>query len=386
MIRIILLMDGVSEFDRKLLRGLVRYSKESGNFLFYRMPIAMGSARDEAGERIVTDWVRRWRADAIIGRWPMRDTSELEHLHIPVVLQNLDRRSEEFSNLTGDYFGTGEIAADFFFKRRFGNYAYFGVNGLIWSEERQQGFRSRVEKLGGRVNSLMLDVKDEHDDRRIVAWLKSLPKPVALFACDDSHALSISEACKMAGISIPDEVSLLGVDNDDLICEISDPPISSVSLDVEQGGFDVGKALHEMILQKSRTPFNVTIAPGAIIQRASTQRHNITDPYIGRLVKYIEDNYCQEISTAQILSQVPLSRRSLELKFKKEMGGITIYKYLTLCRIEYFAQLLATTNLPLTEIAVMAGISDYSNFSRIFKKHKGLSPQEYKRRKKLSIK
>ena len=128
----------------------------------------------------------------------------------------------------------------------------------------------------------------------------------------------------------------------------------------------------------------MTIAPGAIIQRFSTQRHNIADPYIAKLIRYIEDKFTQDISTSQILAQVPLSRGSVELKFRKELNGITIYKYLTICRIEYFAQLLTTTSLPLGEIAMMAGISDYSNFSRIFKKVKGISPMEYRRLGKLN--
>ena len=381
MIKVILLIDCASEFDRRLLRGVVRYSKENGNWLFYRIPPGAGF-RDPDGGRAVVEWARKWKADAIIGRWLDSDTAELERLHIPIVLQNLRSRSERFSNLTGDYFGTGVMAADFFYKRRYSHYAYFGVRDLIWSEERHQGFRQRVNELGGTLDSLTLSIQDEHDHRTVANWLASLPKPVALFACDDNHALIISEACKMAGISIPDDVALLGVDNDELICEISDPPISSISLDVEQGGYDVCKCLHEALEAGSTKPFNVTINPGLIVQRTSTQRHNISDPYISKLVKYIDDNFNQEISTADILSLIPPSRRSIELKFKREMGGMTIYKYLTLCRIDHFAQLLTTTDLPLNEIAVMAGISDYSNFSRIFKKQKGYSPLEFRRMKK----
>ena len=383
MVRIILLMDGVSEFDRKLLRGLVRFSKESGDFLFYRMPMALTASSEEGGGKMISSWARKWKADAIIGRWNFADTRELEKLGIPIVLQNVHKRSEKFSNLTGDYIGTGAIAASFFYKRCHVNYAYFGIKDLIWSEERLLGFREKVEEFGGKVHQLMVSASNERDEKHVTAWLKSLPKPVALFACDDSHALFIAEACKMAGISIPDEISLLGVDDDELVCEISDPPISSISLNVEQGGYDVGRELTALLDRGGKHPFNVTIAPGPVIQRASTRLHNISDPYICKLVKYIDDNFSQDISTSQILAQIPLSRRSIELKFKKEMGGLTIYKYLMMCRIDYFEHLLSMTDLPLSEIATMSGISDYSNFSRIFKKQKGISPLEF--RKKQSI-
>ena len=380
--RIMLLMDGASEFDRKLLRGLVRYSKDGGDFIFYRMSPSMTGDKGESGDKAVIAWARKWKADAIIGRWGGSDTSALEKLHIPVVLQNVHERSKKFSNLTGDYIGTGEMAADFFFRRRNINFAYFGIKGTVWSEERLLGYRKRVAELGGSFHSLMMDIQNERDEKKIASWLCELPKPVALFACDDSHALTLSEICKMNGIRIPDDVALLGVDDDELVCEISDPPISSIALDVEQGGFDAGKALHAMISGEQKGPFNIVIAPGMITQRASTQHHNISDPYIDKLVKYIEGNFNRDISTANILEQIPLSRRSLELKFKREMGGLTIYKYLTQCRIEHFAQLLVTSDLSLGEIASRSGISDYSNFSRIFKKHMGVSPQDYKKLKK----
>ncbi|MDY3782765.1 MAG: DNA-binding transcriptional regulator [Candidatus Cryptobacteroides sp.] len=381
--RVMLLIDCAGEFDRRLMRGMFRYSKENGGWLFYRIPPAMNDSRPE-GASLIADWARKWKADAIVGRWNFSDTSELERLKIPIVLQNIKSRSERFSNLTGDYFGTGKMAADFFYQRRYVNFGYFGVKGLIWSEERRMGFENEARKLGCIVNSLMVNVQEEHNEALIGQWICSLPKPAAVFACDDSHALVISEACRMNGLSIPDDITLLGVDNDELICEISDPPISSISLDVEQGGYLVAQHLGDLIDKKKEGSFNVTIAPGAIIQRFSTQRHNIADPYIDKLIRYIEDNFTQDISTSQILAQVPLSRRSVELKFRKEMNGITIYKYLTICRIEYFAQLLTTTSLPLGEIAMMAGISDYSNFSRIFKKVKGISPMEYRRLGKLN--
>lgn len=380
MTRVLLLIDCISEFDRRLLRGLVRFAKEEGDWLFYRMPPSSFGPHSPDGAKTVADWARKWKADAIAGRWVFPDTKVLSHLGIPVVLQNISSRSKQFSNLTGDYYGTGEIAADFFFRRRFRNYAYFGIKDLVWSEERRNGFCSRVEKLGGNYDELIVDVRNERNEKMLTSWLQGLPKPAAVFACDDSHALIISEACKMAGIPIPADVALLGVDDDELICEVSDPPISSISLDVEQGGYDLGVKLRELLLDKNRKPFNITIKPGVIVQRASTQRHNIKDPYISQLVKYIDDHFNQEISTSDILDQIPLSRRSIELKFKREMGGVTIYKYLTSCRIEHFAQLLSTTDLPLGEIAAMAGISDYSNFSRIFKKQKGVSPLDFRKR------
>lgn len=382
MIKVILLIDCASEFDRRLLRGLVRYSKESGDWLFYRMPSYLIGRRDEEGAKTIASWAKKWKADAIIGRWAFQDTSELEKLGIPVVLQNIQSRSDSFSNLTGDYIGTGKLAANFFIKRGFRNLAYFGVKKSIWSDERLQGFKSVASEYDFDVKELVVGVKDEHNYKMIGKWAAELTKPAAVFVCDDSHAITVVESCKMAGIQIPEDITLLGVDNDELLCEISDPPISSIALDVEQGGYELCRALHRKILTKDSTPFNISIPPGAIVQRASTRSHGIHDSIIEKLVSYIDENFTNDISTAEILEQYPLSRRSIELKFKKEMGGTTIYRYITHCRVARFAQYLTTTDLPLSEIATLCGISDYSNFSRVFKKITGCSPAEYRKNNK----
>ncbi len=159
-------------------------------------------------------------------------------LNIPVILQNYKDRSRYFSNLTGDYYGTGEMAAKFFIKRRYRNFAFYGNKGVVWSRERAEGFRKEVEKIGG--NYFYFESENLNGEQwsssHIDEWLFSLPKPVALFACDDSFALQISEICKINNILIPQEIALLGVDNDELICNLSDPPISSIVLDVERGG------------------------------------------------------------------------------------------------------------------------------------------------------
>ena len=242
MIKILLLIDYSSEFDRKLLRGLVQYSKENGPWLFYRLPSYYSAMYGEQG---ILKWAKEWKADAIIGQWN-NDTIDLQkELNIPVVLQNYHHRSVTYSNLTGDYKGTGRMAAQFFAKRMFQNFAYFGVKGVVWSDERCQGYRQEVKRIGGEYFSFESDKQEDEIRMEVSQWLQELPKPVALFCCDDAHALFISETCRMTNIRIPEEVALLGVDNDELMCNISDPPISSIELEVERGGYSIGRLIHQ---------------------------------------------------------------------------------------------------------------------------------------------
>lgn len=377
MIKVILLIDCASEFDRRLLRGMMRYSKDNDSWLFYRIPsnLQNGSSREESA----VEWAQKWKADAIIGRWDENKLNLLSSLNIPVVLQNNRRRSDIYSNLTGDYVGTGKLAAQYFRQKLFTDYAFFGVKNVIWSEERCNGFRDEVYEDNGRFYSYEEAPVIGDDRQKIIDWLNSLPKPLALFCCDDSHALFMTETCRMAGIRVPEDISVLGVDDDDLLCEISDPPISSIELEVERGGYMACKLLHESIKNGIKAPFNVTIKPLGIRERTSTLIHNIKDKEVLKIVKYMESKYQADIKMTNLLQLVPLSRRSIEMRFKKATD-MTVYQYLLHLRVDHLAYLLSTTDRPLVDIAFDSGFNDFNNVSRTFKKYKGCSPLEYRRK------
>lgn len=377
--RILILIDYSSEFSRRLLRGLIQYSKDHGPWLFYRLPTYYKTMYGKEG---IVEWAKSWEADAILAKWDHEGTNLLSTLNIPVVLQNFKSRSPYFSNLTGDYYGTGEMAAKFFIKRRFRNFAFYGNKDVIWSQERAAGFRAEVEKVGGNFHyfeSEDLGGKEWSDVHvELDEWLLSLPKPVGLFACDDDFALRMSQICRINNIKIPEEISLLGVDNDDLICNLSDPPISSIVTDVEKGGYETGRLIDRMLKEGVTEPVDIIVKPSRIELRKSTEKYDISNEYITEIVNYIEDNFTTDIKIESLTAMVPLSRRNLEVKFKEEMGT-TIYQFILGCRIDYFADLLIATERTLYDMALESGFNDCKNISRIFKKHKGHTPIEYKK-------
>lgn len=375
MYKVILLIDCASEHDRKLLRGMTRYSKENVPWVFYR--VSPGFRFENDREEWVVQWARQWGADAIIGRWDEKKLDLLHQLDIPVVLQNNICRSEVFSNITGDYDYVGRLAAQYFRKKLFLDYAFFGIKDIIWSEERCKGFQDEVLRYNGRFYSYVEPVVGD-DREKIMEWLKSLPKPVALFCCDDAHALFVAETCKVLGIRIPDEIAVLGVDNDDLLCNISDPPISSIEMDVENGGYMCCKRLHERLASGDRTPFNIIIRALTIRERGSSLIYNISDKEVLALINYIDANYSKDLKMEELLNVVPLSRRSIEVRFKKATGQ-TIYQYLLGVRVEHFAYLLSTSDRPYIDIACEVGFRDITNVSRTFRKYKGCTPLEYRK-------
>ena len=380
--KLMLLLDGASEYDRRLLRGLVRYTRENGDWLFFRVPLALQyerAAADGSGSGIV-ELARNWGANAIVGRWLYGDPSILSSLGIPVVIQNYRQRSREFSNLTGDYIGTGRIAAGFFRDGGCTRFAYFGVKDVVWSEERKEGFVRALAEAGEQCEVLMIEQTVYQERDRVARWLRTLPKPVALFCCDDAHALSVSEVCRAEDIAVPDEVSILGVDNDELLCGISDPEISSISLDVEQAAYILAKRVHAQILDGSREPFSIVVQPGGIVVRGSTGCRTVTDPYVRMIVDHLRANYMREDPLDSVLSRIPLSRRSIEMRFRKEMAPMTMHRYLLSCRVDALSRLLSTTKLSLAEAAARAGFPDVSNVGRIFRRFKGCTPKEYRER------
>lgn len=384
MAKILLLTDFSSGYSRNLLKGIVRYSKEVGNWSFQRMPLYY---RMLYGENGVVEWAKKWQADAIIAQLTDVNIELLNDLNIPIIVQNYRDRNKAVSNLTGDYFNTGVMAAKFFLNRGYRNFAFYGFKGAIWSRERADGYSHEIEKQGYKLAILENDNKDREEwsyNHTVLGnWLQSLPKPVALFACDDHFALQISETCNVYNINVPDDIAILGVDNDDLLCNISDPPLSSIVLDVENGGYNAGKLLHQLITKEITEPFNIVVNPLIIERRKSTEKYAVSDKNIRIILNYIEKNYANHLSVEELVKQVPLSRRVLEKKFKEETGE-SLYQYIQNYRIDQFTRFLITTDYSLFEAALQSGFENYKNVSRIFRKYKALSPAEYRKRYKCN--
>ncbi len=381
MAKILLLTDFSSGYSRSLLKGIVRYAKKMDNWLFYRMPLYYCMLY---GEKWVIDWAKKWKADAIIAQLDGVNINILNDLGIPIIVQNYKERNAYVSNFTGDYLNTGVMAARFFLSRGYKYFAFYGFNDTVWSRERLVGYQVEIEKHGYKLQILSVHDKEHKDgDPTVLSeWLKSLPKPIALFACDDFYALQVSEACNMSNIKIPDDIAILGVDNDELLCNISNPPLSSIALDVENGGYRAGELLNKLITKEIVEPFNIVVDPLFIVHRCSTDKYVVSNKYIHAVMEYIEQNYSDSLSVLDLVNIVPLSRRVLERLFKEETA-MTLHQYIQNCRIEHFTHLLLSTDSSLSEIAIQVGFDDCKNLSRVFRKYKNVSPAEYRRKYKI---
>ena len=379
-IKILVLIDSSTKFSRRFLTGLIQYANENGPWIFYRLPSYYKALYGEAG---IVERIKEWGIDAVIAQWEYEGVDFLDQLDIPVFLQSYRNISGRFSRISGDYIGAGVMAAQFFAKRHFKNFAFYGNKNFFWSKARAEGYRREVERIRGNYyyfeSELLDSMQWSREHVELDNWLQGLPKPVALFACDDNFALQVSEMCKVNNINIPDELSLLGVDNDELICNLSHPSISSIVTDDENGGYQTGKMLQNLILNKNNIPFNINIDPVRIELRQSTEKYNISDSYVKTVLNYIHENIRLNISIDELTAIVPLSRRNLEKKFK-EATCTSVYQFILDKKVDLISTELLTTDKDLLDIAIETGFNDVRNVYRIFKKYTGYTPVSFRKK------
>ena len=378
MIKILLLTDYSQESERRFLNGFVKYADTQGGCIFYPMSHLISQTRDNSIE--IIKLAKKFKVDAIIGLWHNINVEEARKLNIPIFLRTYKRVYDEFPMLTGHYKEFGAYAARFFIEQKFNDYAFIGMKDIIWSISRYEGYSEQIAS-SIKNRTYRYDVESFKDEiSEITEWLHALPKPVALLACNDFMARQVTEICQMEGISIPDEISLLGVDNDEFMCNISSPTLSSIKLNFEKHGYEIAEALFQMVNQKKTWPARIAVEAIGVVERMSTKRRIISDPYIREIVEFISRNYTQEIDISKLTSFIPLSRRAIEMKFKKEMYPYTITSYIMKLRLDHFCRLLDTTDLSISTAADRSGFINSSNFSTIFRKYMGITPGEYRKR------
>lgn len=378
MIKILLLTDYTQESERRFLNGFVKYTDTQGGCIFYPMSHLISKTRDNSKEIIKI--AKKFKVDAILGLWHNINVEEARKLNIPIFLRTYKKVYNEFPMLTGHYKEFGAFAADYFLKQNFSNYAFIGMKDILWSVSRYEGYSEQISN-SKKIQAHNYEVEDfQNEIEEISAWLHSLPKPIAMFACNDFMARQVTEICQMNGIRIPEDISLLGVDNDEFMCNISSPTLSSIKLNFEKHGYEIAQTLFKMVAEKKTWPARIPVEAIGVVERMSTNRKIIADPYIREIVDFISRNYTQDIDIRKLTSFIPLSRRAIEMKFKKEMHPYTISSYIMKLRMEHFCRLLESSELPVSTAADRSGFIDNSNFSTLFKKYKGMTPTEYRKK------
>lgn len=381
--RLLFITDFTEQFAYRFLRGILDYSRRTEPWVVCKMPPAF---KRQIGLEGVVSWAKTWKADVVIGQFePDEDVTIFQKNGIIAIAQDYVSKFSQIPNITGEYEKTGRMAAEHFLKKRFENFGFFGFYGVCWSEERYEGFRKVIEEAGYGENLHVYDSQNitdrwYYDMSSLHQWLISLPKPIAIMACDDNQGNMLIQACQVCGLKIPFDVAIIGVDNDEILCNMSEPAMSTINCDVERGGYDTAAMVDRMVQDPSYEGEDVIIKSLNVVERVSSSLFATNDPAVLKALRYILANIDHRISVTDILEQVPMSRRLLEQRFK-QMTGLTIYNFISIHRIERFAQLLLSSNGSVSEIAARMDEFDTKSISRRFKAIKGCTPMEYRKKK-----
>lgn len=382
MIRVVLMTDFSESYANKLIKGMAKYSFERTPLVICKMPLSVYAS---GGLEKVLEFAVSWKADAIVGQFNEDDDLDIFRQHgIIVVSQDYRRRIPGISNITADYHAQGKDAARYLIKQGARNFGFYGLSGMVWSDERRDGFISEVTNTvdGAAVSILERSCTDDiwwYDLGKVTEWLKSLPKPVAILACDDNMAFHIIEACNQVDeILIPDDVMLLGVDDDESLCQLCSPTLSSFKPMVEHAGYCVAKQLDDrmrMPVEERMNAFaDIMVMPGSIVARRSTDIFFHENPYIKKVCDYIQHHFTENVKVDELVALVPMSRRLLEKLFMNEMK-VSIHQFIIKLRIDRMIALMTQGNTP-QEAANLMNM-DLKALSRSFKTVKGLTPSEY---------
>ncbi len=206
----------------------------------------------------------------------------------------------------------------------------------------------------------------------------ALPKPLGLIACNDFRGIQALDACRRSGIAVPEEVAVVGVDNEELVCTLAYPPLSSVVPDARSIGYEAAALLDRLMRGETAPAAPLSIPPVDVITRLSTDINAIADPDVATAMRFIRERACEGIGVADVLSRVPVSRSVLQRRFRSLLGR-SIHGAIAGVRLQRAKQLLIDTDLPLSAIAQRAGFSHVEYLCAAFRQATGLSPGTYRR-------
>jgi LacI family transcriptional regulator len=363
-----------------LLRGIAHYAHHHGPWSCYWEPAGLEKARPN---------LKALDLDGII----LRDVDKLEEVlafGIPAVVIGHGRTEVSgLLNVVTDSARIGQMAAEHLLACGFKRFAYCGCRvsreeDVPWSELRRQSFADRISQEGWSCETFPLPQSSGGSswlrERALMArWLQSLPKPLGLMAANDDRATQVVEACKVAGILVPSEVGVIGVDNDEVVCGLSDPPLSSVAVNFDRAGYEAASALDCLMSGRGTVPERIVVYPTHIVIRRSTDVVAVEDKSLARALRYIRGTSCrEELTVAGVARNAGISRRLLEKRFRRELG-YSVLDDIRRVRTDKMAQLLVETQLPVCEIAETLGFGDVQHFARYFRSVKKMSPLAYRK-------
>lgn len=362
---------------RDILRGIGRYIGERGPWSIYHEPGGLEAA--------VPDWVRRWDGDGIIARLNDRRAVRMVKQSGRPVVDVLGVTGDPSVPLVHvDDRAVAEVAAGHLLGLGLQHFAYCGMAGINWSERRAVRFAEVIGEAGHGCAMFIWPAGKtagpawKRSQRSLADWLRGLPKPVGIMVCSDLRGVAVLDACRREGIAVPEQAAVIGVDDDDALCAVCDPPLTSVKPNHGELGYRAARLLDRLMRGQGWDGQPDLVQPAGVTARRSTETLAVDDQAVLKALNAIRNHACEGISVDEVARIAGVSRSVLQRRFRRVLGR-SVHEELVSCRLRRAMKLLAETTLPVAEIAEVAGFNHAEYLGVVFKERTGRTPAAYRR-------
>lgn len=377
-----ILLETSRQFTRKLLRGVIRWSNLYG-------PVTLVASTGHVEQEFPK--LERTESVGVISRLTTPGLIEAkQRWNFPVVTiepsqekYDIRKRELQISEILSNGPAIVRLAAEHFLSRGFVHFGFCGLPLRIWSDVREKEFQRQIAQQGLECSVYpfpdpLRALSREEEAPFLARWLATLPKPVAVLACNDDRGVQLIEICDSEGYLMPDQVAVLGVDDDDLICELTHPSLSSIALDLENTGFRAAQLLWDLISGNASGYHCLPLEPTQVVTRLSTDVTAQNDELINRAIRFIRGNYQYPIGPGDVARELDVSRRTLERRFANVLGR-SVREQIQLFRLEQAKELLVYTDDSVERIAELTGFGNFKPMLRSFVKFEDTTPTRFRK-------
>lgn len=331
----------------------------------------------------------QWQPAGLITQWEPSRTEALVALGFPTVVTTADVTLPGVGSVDVDDLAVGETAARHLLEIGLRHFAFLG-NGTPYSQQRLKGFRDALQVSRADCATLTIEPTRHQQsveywregDSDLHEWIRALPKPVGVFAVHDPYGRIVAEVCRDNGISVPEQVAIVGADNDELICGLTHPPLSSVHISWEKIGFETARVMEKLIATKEVPAAPLLVAPDGVVPRLSSDLFAVESPRLQSALRTIREQACGGLTVKELLCKVPISRRSLEEQFQRHLHRSPRDEIVRV-RLLHARRLLSGTDLGMSLIAERCGFGNAERLSVVFRRAEGCPPSSYRKRYRL---
>lgn len=374
--RVALMVESSWSSGRQILQGIVEFSRQVGYWSIFYEPSHFYPS--------LPVWFENWQGDGVIGR--IRNPIMAEKLiqrGLPVVdvLDNVN--STGFPVVKCDDWAIGKLAAHHLMEHGIREFAYCGMQGPLWSTMRSDAFKQTITRAGYLVHMHQLPRAggkawfSERTQTRLIQWIADLPKPIGIMAAYDWVAQKVLDACRHLQVMVPEEVAVIGVDNDTTVCETCEPMLSSIVTRHDRVGFHAAELLDQLMQGKPKPSVPLIVEHPSIVTRQSTNTQTISDPDIADAVRFIRDHAFGEISVSDVAAHVALSYSKLTRRFRRVLLR-SVHDEITRVRLDRVRELLAETRMTLVQIAEATGFRHQEYLGSVFKSKTGMTLKQFR--------